>query len=594
MSNVTKEDILIELNRLSSKLAAHANINQRMDVLLKILTKRQRPADTELPECLPKKRRKSTSQLVADAQAIAAIDNTLSAEDLVAIMNKDYKFKKPLKKDEFLKRVVPLAMLFLLHMEKSTPNHVKNWHQRVQILLNCARINKRTVMMSKTLKLEVKEKFPVLCETRGIFSSKDVTRVIERHDDRSLDSQQARFNHIFEHATATEKTWLVGKTAHTVIDKLQQKSKKAERSTPLSIHLKGSEVFKVKHQGAYKCAMETQQFQQTFGLFPDAFKSLEAGSAGDVELRIDNQLVLIIETNAGTPNVTGNQFSTSMNRLFTKADCAALCSICYFAPNGEMYFVAHLMFPSINVLRNSCKGESDTWTVRYKLEFDDDTGIVTNFKLGKTNKPQVKAAGGKVWKIGEKLPHFKAIFSKWKSATPLDLEDFETTSAEVKKGNKHENIVEKILTQVGGKRFLSGNISGNKVDRFMRFGEIEKTVSSKTISNNHKGNNFNLRFPLWHNHGGLRCVLLTTETSCDILAAVRSDDLHDDWKAPKDAVAAILVFIKQQMLDLDKLGKVTNFNFSAGQYAINTFFVDAEGELLQNRQDALRKLVFGV
>jgi hypothetical protein len=115
-----------------------------------------------------------------------------------------------------------LAALVLLHFPKSDKNHFKAWRDEVfEILRACGMTQKSVVVSPKRLKRMVLDKFPALMEERGIFGSMDQSRVIGRHDNDTLPSQQARLEHIKKLATMMELSWIGDKSANGLLTSIE-------------------------------------------------------------------------------------------------------------------------------------------------------------------------------------------------------------------------------------------------------------------------------------------------------------------------------------------------------------------------------------
>lgn len=164
----------------------------------------------------------------------------------------------------------------------------------------------------------------------------------------------------------------------------------------------------------------------------------------------------------------------------------------------------------------------------------------------------------------------------------VHVSDFATTAKETTKGNVGElHIRELMKRHVPTARSMPPTlITGAPED--LRYavqeqGEAkgEVTVQVKTIANNH-GTNAQCQFPLTHRRNGEKATKLTPSTCCDVVAAVRHGDFHDDWEAPEKATHAAIIFTKEELVRLGKLGVVANMCFRPGAYAANTVFYDAD------------------
>jgi hypothetical protein len=502
--------------------------------------------------------------------------------------------------------LIHLAALELLHFPMNPKNHVKAWRDKVfQTLRDCG-MRQKVQCNPKKLKRMVLDTFPDLMEARGIFSRRDQSRVIGRHDDDTLPSRQARLEHIKKLATMAELSWIGDKSANGLLKSIENLKIKANK-TKLDYNEKRLAVYKENSRWSH--VMETDQAKEIPSNEP--ITSLPAGSQADFVVKDDQGGArLFIEAKVGYPGYAYNQFMVCMHRLFDKQiDMAFWFSVYMFMPpNATRRAVTHIVGNSIFALRDIVKQKSDNYALYFDMTFDEkNKSVVVACDLGKTAKKHFEKLADDcyIWHIqDEKKFNLHEIVKPWLSSVVLDEKYYATTSLHIARGNVGEEILQS-LVEAGGAKLEEGVglITGDKADRYMKsHNGLRKTLSSKTICNN--GNNGKLRFPLTVKKGCDNHVPITPENACDLLGALRHGDFHKDWNAPKGAEFAALLFSKKTLKKLvedksansrekkhrnRKFGEICNLCFDAGEFPGNTWFFDKDRMIIGDpRIDQLR------
>jgi hypothetical protein len=497
----------------------------------------------------------------------------------------------------------------------SITNHVKAWRDEVFIILRACGMTQKAVVDPKRLKRMVLAALPALMDARGIFSVRDQSRVIGRHDDDSLPSQQARLVHIKKLATMVELSWIGDKSAHDVCILINAIKKKANQ-TELDYNEKCLDVY--KNNARWKHVLETDQAKDIVLLDKPMITSLMSGSQADFVVKDDQGGArLFIEAKAGFPGYVGNQYQVNMGKLFKKQiDMAFWLSVYMFkTPHATRHAVMHIVGKSIVALHNIVKPKKGAYdyVLYFDLTFDEkNKGVVVACELGKTAKKHFAKLTDDwhIWRIqdhddDENKFDLHNIVKPWLSSVVLNEKDYATTSSDTERGNVGEEMLQS-LVEAGGAKLEEGAglITGDRADRYL-IGQngVRKTLSSKTICNNN-GNNSTLYFPLTSKKGGYTHVPITPENACDLLGALRHGDFHKDWNAPTGAEYATVLFSKKTLIKLveeksansfqkqyrnRKFGEIGSFCFDAGELSGNTWFFDKDRKIIGDpRIDQLR------
>jgi hypothetical protein len=104
-------------------------------------------------------------------------------------------------------------------------------------------------------------------------------------------------------------------------------------------------------------------------------------------------------------------------------------------------------------------------------------------------------------------------------------------------------------------------------------------------------------FPINHICDGEKHVPYTFEHCQDVVCAVRhAFDIHGKQlgfdkggKAPEDTVSIVMVFTRDELVELGKLGKVATFCFRTGEHLANCVYIMEDGELFDDDNVNLAK-----
>ena len=159
---------------------------------------------------------------------------------------------------------------------------------------------------------------------------------------------------------------------------------------------------------------------------------------------------------------------------------------------------------------------------------------------------------------------------------------FQSESSNTQKGNLGEELTSIAFHSVTGAVSRQGeSITYDKVDLWMVKGDVEVSISCKTVTENH-GNFKVWMFPLTERFEGQTDVPVTFSRSCDVWVATVHNDLIDPnfitLNAPKETHWIIFIFTKQQLKD--RLGKKTFMGIKPGQYLDKAVYFDSNKNIL--------------
>jgi hypothetical protein len=328
----------------------------------------------------------------------------------------------------------------------------------------------------------------------------------------------------------------------------------------------------------------------------------------------------LLELKIGTPYVISNQYQTNHNRIFSHVkefDSGCCLAAGTFDPKGGRPIWLDIIFiSSTRVFHEALGGgdkKSDSYTMLYILDKDDDEkkgGI--DVKFGKTTQAVIKklVASGHalVWyrsksdgfgvDVGKKAMNtlLEKHIAKYvvNSSLRIDRSVFATTAIESTRGNLGEVIVNTIIDQHTTHKFVQATLfAGSPEDTKLDNG---KTIQMKTITNTHEKSSQQI-FPIHHKYKGEKTVPYTLETCQDVVCAVRHVfdvhgkhlGFHEDWNAPDGTVTIVMVFTRDELVNLGKLGNVSMFYFRAGEHLAHCVYVMKDGELFDDSNVNLAK-----
>jgi hypothetical protein len=171
---------------------------------------------------------------------------------------------------------------------------------------------------------------------------------------------------------------------------------------------------------------------------------------------------------------------------------------------------------------------------------------------------------------------------------------YATGSNEVSSGILGEYVVNTQIDQhTQHKRVQSTMFVGSPEDTNL---DNDKKLQVKTITADH-GKSSQQMFPIKHNCNGEQGVPYTFEHCQDVVCAVRhAFDLHgkqlgfdEGWKAPQGTVSIVMIFTRDELVELGKLGKVAHFYFRTGEHLANCIYIMKDGELFDDDNVNLTK-----
>jgi hypothetical protein len=123
-----------------------------------------------------------------------------------------------------------------------------------------------------------------------------------------------------------------------------------------------------------------------------------------------------------------------------------------------------------------------------------------------------------------------------------------------------------------------------------------KKIQVKTVKDAN-GKSSQQTFPIRHRCNGEQHVPYTFEHCQDVVCAVRHTfDIHGKdigfdkgWKAPQGTVSIVMVFTRDELVQLGKLGKVAHFGFRTGEHLANCIYILKDDELFDDDNVNLTK-----
>jgi hypothetical protein len=200
--------------------------------------------------------------------------------------------------------------------------------------------------------------------------------------------------------------------------------------------------------------------------------------------------------------------------------------------------------------------------------------------------------------VGKKA--MKKFFGKYiakhvvNSSLRIARSKYATDSTTVGRGNIGEDVVNAVIdNHTPHKRVQSTMFGGSPEDTKLDNG---KKIQVKTVKDNH-GKSSQQIFPINHVCNGEQNVPYTFEDCQDVVCAVRhAFDVHGKqlgfdkgWKAPQGTVSIVMVFTRNELVELGKLGKVGMFCFRPGEHLANCIYIMKDGELFDDDNVNLAK-----
>jgi hypothetical protein len=329
----------------------------------------------------------------------------------------------------------------------------------------------------------------------------------------------------------------------------------------------------------------------------------------------------LLELKIGSPCAHGNFNQTTHHTIFSHINefdsGCCLAAVTFDPKTSQPIWLYIVLIPSIRVFHEICGGDtkkSNDYSMGYTIDMGNSEQKNSGIDVKFANTTQVlikKVVDGQnafVWcrstsdgfgtDVGQNA--MNTVLRKYiakhvvNSTLRIDRSIYTTSSIESIRGNLGEHIVNTLIKlHTTHTRVQSDLFAGSPEDTKLDNG---KNIQMKTVKDCN-GKSSQQMFPIRHRNNGQQDVPYTFESCQDVICAVRhaSDvhgnhsGFHDDWKAPEGTVSIVMVFTRDELVQLGKLGKLSMFCFRAGHHLTNCVYIMNDGELFDDNNVNLQK-----
>jgi hypothetical protein len=363
----------------------------------------------------------------------------------------------------------------------------------------------------------------------GIFTNRDVSRVLSRHWDGEGDYEH-QYSTIWARATTVERWWM---GTHTVSNIRRHMT----RTALLYNHEVGKSIYCMQSATPYRYQLETDQTNWLISF--DKFGHIQSplpNSMLDLAVVYRGHVALGLELKCGTPRPCGHHYETVFSNLFRHPGLGAFLSVTTFR-GGHWSPILHVLVRDIDNILHRKKH----FTLRYNCTITN--GIIDSVHLRKVTTTALNGTSYFIWRVQDRSFDPVAILLRWRNFdSRTTLNDYTTSSKSLVRGYAGESIVRRaILDTVRSREIPLTSVTGSKEDLHIMCKGSVFTVSVRTL--NQRGST--LYFPLVHKKNG-QIVPISYHDACDVYAAVQHEPLR-------------ILFFKRQDISL-QLGKVTTLS----------------------------------
>ena len=346
-----------------------------------------------------------------------------------------------------------------------------------------------------------------------------------------------------------------------------------------------------------------------------AIESVQSGGTADIVLTMASTtedpiswseklllpVYLPIEAKSSFKNqLNGKQRSSCVRDLAGHPECAAFISLYQYDSASNPHLFSVILPKKVAVLLRYISVKNDGMAqLAYSSTISKETLMITAIVWNANMKKVVKDKDVVVRTINdftaEQLEEPEWIirqFIVWADLkATLTIADFQSDSLNTQKGNICEELTSIAFHSVNGAKSRPGQtVTSDKVDVWMVSGEVERSISCKTVKT-YNGDVKQWCFPLYEMLKGKRHVPVTYERSCDIWTATLHSDLINPnfitLKAPDRTHWILFVFTKSQLKD--RLGSKTFKGLKAGEHLDKSIYFDSSKKILN--PDAIDRLI---
>jgi hypothetical protein len=520
--------------------------------------------------------------------------------------------------------------------------HAKYIHN----VLACAGCTTERVCTRKSLGRLFCEKLTKFVDTNIIFSRTQTNKIIAslyyNKDVIDKGSEKHQYAHLLEIVTHVHRSWIEHKTVNSTMNGMKQCRKKLVNTFIIDQKIgkqKWIESFPKHLQSRLDHLLENLQTDVILNSTANVrmvgtdlkryFEPVtDENSHVDMMSRCIDDIELaraLLELKIGTPGAHGNQYVTIHNRIFNHIEefdsGCCLAAVTFDKEYGHPIWLYIIFIPSIREFYKIVLGEKKAIDVKYKMSYiidksgdddeekKDDAGGEIDVKFGKTTQAVLdKLPHALVWTrsksdgygvdVGKKA--MTALFDKYipkhwvNSSLRIARPKYATGSATSTRGNLGEDVVNTAIKKHTSHKIVQSTMFANSPEDTKL--DNGKKIQVKTVNDNN-GKSSQQIFPISHRCNGEKNVPYTFEHCQNVVCAVRhAFDIHGKhlgfdkgWKAPQGTVSIVMVFTRDELVQLDKLGKVANFCFRTGEHLSNCIYILEDGELFDDDNVNLAK-----
>jgi hypothetical protein len=523
--------------------------------------------------------------------------------------------------------------------------HDKYIHNVLKEVLAFAGCTTKQVCARKSLGRLFCEKLTKFVDTNIIFSSKQTNKILTplyyNKYVIAKGSEKNQYAQLMSVLTPVHRSWIEHKTAHGTMNNMKEWKKKLVNTFIIDHKIgkqKWIESFPELQQSRFKQLLENLQTNAILNspanvLVGDKryFEPVTIeNSHVDMMSRCIDDLELaraLLELKIGTPGPHHNQYQTIHNGIFSHikefdSGCC-LAAVTFDKEDGGRPIWLYIIFiPSIREFDKVVLGEKKTIDDNYNIlytvdksyvddddEKKDDIAGGIDVKFGKTTQAVLaKLPHALVWTrsksdgygadVGKKA--MSVLLGKYNTTHVVNAtlriarSEYATGSATSTRGNLGEDVVNTLIdNHMTHKRIQSTMFAGSPDDTKLDNG---KKIQVKTVKDAN-GKSSQQTFPISHRCNGEQHVPYTFEHCHDVVCAVRhAFDIHGKqlgfdkgWNAPEGTVSIVMVFTRDELVQLGKLGNFALFCFRAGEHLANCIYIMEDGELFDDDNVNLAK-----